>query len=486
MSRPLSLPVPEAQDPHGFRLLFRTFTGRVLLILLVLKTAILILNAATYPTARQYDLEHHSWRARSAGLEMGRMAYNPPLYYLPLLPLVDLSRFYKDGKAIIDLPVRPKEKARNIELLSYLKWGNVGYVFGAYLVWIVGILPRVASSRKAWFLSSFLLLALPGYQKAAVMAHPDVLLLFLASLTFYLTLAWMNRAPKAWRHIVLAVVAGLTGACRPFAVVPLLACWFLNVGMLAKQAVAQRRAGRSRAGVTLRLSGMVLVVSLVSATIAAGWWGFRYAKTGEIMNAYNAEYMAPYLPHRKGFDYKHYYASLYPKELLKVPSRADVGVRPSRAPSKSNSFFTQLYSEFWGDHYLYFSASRNFHDTKVWVKRVLFVLALPLTLLMVLGIVTGTLRTAFDAIKRRALVHPGLVMAGIFWVGFALFMYWQGGAGLLPGKNSTIKFLYIAWLVPFGIGTAASQPIGRVLFWILLACEIAVALAAFPMSQAWA
>ncbi|MBI3675783.1 MAG: hypothetical protein HY243_04120 [Proteobacteria bacterium] len=33
--------------------------------------------------------------------------------------------------------------------------------------------------------------------------------------------------------------------------------------------------------------------------------------------------------------------------------------------------------------------------------------------------------------------------------GFAAFMIWQASAGLEPGKNSSIKFTYFAFAVPF-------------------------------------
>jgi hypothetical protein len=460
----------------------RRTSHSIIAVLLVLKAAVLVFNVETYSTRRQYDARHHAWRARSAGLEMARMAYNSPLYYLPVLPRVDVSMFYENGKP----RARPLPgPSYRFDLLEWLQHSNIIYVFGALLIWIYGILPMVVSSHRAWFLASLLLLAMPGFSKIAVMAHPDVLLLFLSSLTFFLTIRWLARTPHFGRNLTLALLAGLTGACRPFAVVPMLLCWVLNVGMLVRGSAAEAKLGASRKMATVgRLSAKVAVVSLIVASLSGGWWVYRYVHTGAVMDAYNRGYVDRYQPLKKDFDFYHYYSTFYFGNLLDVPSRADVPQRPSTNP-KGNSFWTQLYSDFWGDHFLYFSGSQNRVERKLWVKRVLFVLALPLSILVWLGIITGTLRAIADAIRRRVFLQPTLFMSAAFWGGFVLFVGWQATAGLLPGKNTTIKFLYIAWAVPFGVGTAASQEIGGRLCWVLFAFELAVAIAAFPMSLNW-
>jgi hypothetical protein len=464
----------------------RSMYGKVIAVVLVLKAAILIVNASSYRSNRQYDFYHHIWRARSAGLEMGKMAYNSPLYYLPLLPFVDLSRFYVGLKPVLGLKGSNEERRKDERLLDGLRWLNAGYVMGGYLIWICGIFPRLASSRRTWLLASLMLLALPGVQKAAVMAHPDVLLFFLAPLTFYLTIRWLPEPSRFGRHLTLAVLAGLTGACRPFAIVPMLLCWALNVAMLVRPVLEQLRAGAAQRVARLaRLGGKLAAVSLVTASLCTAWWAFRYAQTGELMNAYSDKYIARYQPLRADFDFRHYYSSLYWKEILSVPSRADVGSEPSHARTKNNSFWTLLYSETWGDHLLFFSGSKNGVESKLWVKRLLFVAALPATLLLGLGVVTGSVRAVLSAVRRRVLLDPTLFMAATFWLGFALFMYWQATAGLLPGKNSTVKFMYISWLVPFGIGAAASQRLGAAWFWVVLACEVSALLFAFPMALYW-
>ncbi len=454
----------------------------VIAVLLVIKAAVLVYNVDTFSTRGQYDARHHAWRARSAGLEVGRMAYNSPLYYLPVLPWVDLSRFYEDGEPRAKPLPGPDDRWKLLERLQSL---NVGYVLGALLVWIYGILPMIVSSHRAWFLASLLLVAMPGYPKIAVMAHPDVLLLFLASLTFFVTIRWLRGPMRFRRHLALAVLAGLTGACRPLAVVPMLLFWAMNAGTLLRDGVtAIRVSATSKAAAFSRLGAKLAVVTLVTASLSAGWWAYRYAQTGEVLDAYDHRYVDPYQPLKEDFDYVHYYSSFYFGKLLDVPSRADVPIGPGTNP-KGNSFWTQLYSDFWGDHFLYFSGKKHGVEQKLWVKRILFVVALPLSILLALGIVTGTIRALREAIRRRDPLDPTLFMAAAFWGGFLLFVYWQGTAGLLPGKNSSIKFLYIAWAVPFGVGTAASQRIGSGLYWIGVALTVAAACVGLPVSLHW-
>lgn len=448
---------------------------------LIIKACIVAYNIHTFSTRRTYDPRHHSWRARSAGLEVGRMAYNSPLYYLPGLVWVDASDYFEDGK-----PTQPPKGTprRDYETLDKIQWFNAIYVMGALLVWIYGILPLVLSSQRNWFLASMALIAMPGYPKIAAMAHPDVLLVFLSALTFYLTIRRLPKKPRFSGNLVLAVLTGLTGACRPFAIVPMSLFWLLNVGMLVRDARAEIKGGaRLRSGLAM-LGVKLAAVCLIVASLSGAWWVYRYQHTGEVMDAYDHRYVDQYQPLKESFDYGHYYTSFYFGKLLDVPSRADVPKGPGTNP-KGNSFWTQLYSDFWGDHYLYFSGSKHGVERKLWPKRVLFVLALPLSILLWIGVITGTLRALREAIRRKGVLYPELFMAAAFWGGFLIFVAWQGTAGLLPGKNSSIKFMYIAWAVPFGVGTAAAQPIANRLFWAVLVIELLVAVAALPVSLNW-
>ena len=112
-----------------------------------------------------------------------------------------------------------------------------------------------------------------------------------------------------------------------------------------------------------------------------------------------------------------------------------------------NSFFTTLYSETWGDHWLYFSG-RMGSDRKVFAKQVLFVIALPLIPLLALRFVRLAARLVREAVTRgpAVVLDPAAVLLLHVVAGAALFVAWQFGSALLPGKHSSIKFIYLAYL----------------------------------------
>lgn len=486
------------------RLLSPRAASRLVAFLFAIKVAVLGWNAALYSAGHQYDVYHHIWRARSAGLEVGRMAYNPPLYYLPLLPAVDLHRFYKHGKPILNLPQDDKagQKASK-HLLDYLRIINIAYVIAYYALYIWGIFPRVlgrpgeiARGRKSrqWLLASTFLLTLPGIEKAAVMAHPDVLFMALTALSTYVYLRIEERQslPFAkvsfWRNLLLAFVTGLTGATRPFAIVSVSAHWLANL-----QLVVRRHFGRSPDGAPIdarplgrRLAlvgAKAVAISAVVATLAGGWWVFRYVETGEVLDAYPQRYVGVYQPLKKNYDYRHYYTSFYLGALLKEPSRRmAVSDLPNLDP-KGNTFFTILYSEIWADHWGYFSGSTR--EEKVWPKRLLLGLALPLSVYFVYRVLRGLVLTVYDAAVTRKLFSPANLVAGIALLGAGLFVYWQGHAGLLPGKNSTIKFLYVAWMTPYAIAVAFRGNWRTRGFHVALASILLVFMAALPMALHW-
>ncbi len=105
---------------------------RIILLLLVLKMVITVLNFAEESVKGGYDHLHHAWRARSAGLEMGQMAYNPPLYYLPALPWVHVGAYYKNGKPILD-PYPYDGSDRSAKLLDRIRFFNFGYLLAFYV-----------------------------------------------------------------------------------------------------------------------------------------------------------------------------------------------------------------------------------------------------------------------------------------------------------------------------------------------------------------
>ena len=230
-------------------------------------------------------------------------------------------------------------------------------------------------------------------------------------------------------------------------------------------------------------AGKVALITAIVAGLSGGWWAYRYAYTGEVLDAYPTRYIGVYQPLKKGYDYEHYYTSFYPIALLKEPSRAMALSDLPNLDPKGNTFFTILYSEIWGDHWGYFSGASKLE--KDWPKRILFVFAFPISLYFVYRVWKGLVTTVRDAIVTRTLVSPATLFAGTAFLGAALFVYWQGHAGLLPGKNSTIKYLYVAWMTPYAIAVAFRGRFGSRTFHAALGLIVLTFMAALPVCIHW-
>lgn len=107
----------------------------------------------------------------------------------------------------------------------------------------------------------------------------------------------------------------------------------------------------------------------------------------------------------------------------------------------NNSFFPRYYGDMWGDHWLVYSAYHKNKDDKVTEKRIVFILAIPFTLLYFFC----AFLYAFKCIK-YFIVHKKLKLEYIsgllFVLSFLLFVYFVMFRNPIPAKNSTIKFLY--------------------------------------------
>jgi len=460
---------------------------RILVILLVLKMVFTVFDMIQQGVGYSYDFRHHGWRARSAGLEMGKMAYNPPLYYLPVLPAANVAKYYDHGRPII--ADNPNDESDHAQLLLEVVRGfNVIYLLTFYVSWIYFIFPRVTPSRRAWFLASLFLLTLPGYQKASTMAHPDNLLMGLSALA---TAIWvrMERLQKTRLRdgLLLGFATALIGLTRPFAIVPVAVLSLFNAVAQVRDAV--RAKTRSLVKSLLAAIGRVALIGALTATIAGAWYGFRYYETGAIFDAYKESYVDDFQPYKQRFDYAHYYGSFHFLSLLTNPNRNMSGNDRPSENRLGNTFPTIVYSEIWGDHWLYFSGPTQAADPKAWVKRIAFLVALPLSVAFIAMLAVGLIRTAVRAVRRRVTSRE-VLMATMAVLGFGLFVYWQGHAGLLPGKNSTIKFLYFAYVAPYAIATAFGiRPrertfhlfVGAILLTFVVTVPIAIVNAAYPI-----
>lgn len=470
----------------------------VVAVLVGVKLVVTAWNGVVFD-GQTYDTLHHARRAADGGLKISAMAYDAPTYYLPALLYKELmqdrwraaaSARARERKAAAQSErAREEERKRgtkkssgreataetgddatyskqrrNVEstarspFLEFLRWTNIFYVGAFYLLWIYGVLPRVLPDWNRRLPAALLILALPGYQKLAMMSHPDNLHLLAATLC---TLVWVRMpgvvaspegaagalvdraAPPSSGHWKMALVAGLSGLTRPFAAATVAVFTAVNLVHLAI-------SNRYDPALVLR-RGLALV--MLTAVIAGSWFTWRGVVSGTWREAYREGYIEQF--DRGSFDYFQYLTTFHFAELLEVPNRQINRLdeanyrRHGHDPDNryANSFFTTLYSETWGDHWLY-SSGRMGADRKVFAKRVLFVMALPLIPLLALRLARAAAALVREAFHRGPAVvqNPAAVLLMHLVAGAALFAAWQFGSALSPGKHSSIKFIYVAFL----------------------------------------
>jgi hypothetical protein len=465
-------------SPKGARLLLFLF--------ILIKLVVTAYNAGSY-AQNTYDYKMHAQRARSGGLSMAGRAYNPPLYYLPALPYVEIQK------------LRGVQEPSPTDLLDLLRWTNLGYLALFYWCWVFCIFPALAGDQRSATIASLVLLAVPGYQKLAAASHPDNALACMSAVCMALWL-WLRRdhpppAPedraarrrRTWAFVALTVAAGLAGITRPFGVVPALV--FLGA-LLVELARGRRLFSRS----------YVLPASAVAAVVVAvagSWLGYQRFVVGHMAPVYEPKYIKPYVSLRKKFDFVDYFTTFRLGSLLQTPNRFMHEVdrpppprNPRRSPpvpppnQASNSFFTLLYSEVWGDHWLYFSGSQTV-DYKIWPKRFVLAAAFPLLPLLTWRFLVGVWQSFRNWRPKLGQGIEPLLALGFLLLGSALYIYWQTGEGLLPDKNSTVKFLYVAFLLPFALVLCAVPGTGRRRYNAWLYYLLTLFMAALPVAIWW-
>jgi hypothetical protein len=80
---------------------------------------------------------------------------------------------------------------------------------------------------------------------------------------------------------------------------------------------------------------------------------------------------------------------------------------------------------------------------------------------------------------------PALVSIVYLVLGLALYLVWQTGDGLTPGKNSSIKASYNAYLIAFAVVIPFLKPMGTRALKLWLVWATAVAAATLPLIVFW-
>jgi hypothetical protein len=498
---PKLLRLPWITPPSG-RLLIAT--------LLVLKLLVNVWNAFEF-NGKVYDQGHHQDRALFGGLRAGKMAYNPPLYYLPALlvhrppdvPLVERStRSVGDddeaaaSREAANSPAGPSEKRHKAKQIKLLRYTNLLWDTLIYVGWICYAFPRLLRGFRAWFLASLLLLLLPGFQKLGVMVHPDNAF---AALTTVGVCTWLwardrlrTGRLKFGQLVVFALAAGAVGLTRPFSVVTVAVLTTVLLVYLV------RLEGLRWPRLLVRGAALLTIVAVLSGS----WYVYRWRYTGHITNAYRDRYMEVFQKRRPGFDYVAYFTTFHLADLLETPNRRIGGGTTSiyNNNPEANSFFTLLYSEVWADHWLYFSGSQA-REGKLWPKRtVLFtgLLLPPILTVIGAGFVVDLARRGRRVIEEQAgqtlsrklvtlleRLELSLVPLGIAGLGVLLYLYWQTGPALLPGKNSTIKFVYVASLFGPTIALLFTRRLKVAAFNLLTCYFLILFVVALPVAMFW-
>ena len=77
------------------------------------------------------------------------------------------------------------------------------------------------------------------------------------------------------------------------------------------------------------------------------------------------------------------------------------------------------------------------------------------------------------------------MLLGIAGLGCLLYLYWQTGPALLPGKNSTIKFVYVASLVGPTLALLFRHRMRAFTFNLLAGYFLLLNIVALPVAMFW-
>jgi len=414
-------------------------------LLLAIQIIIMIWNAIVYPSHEQYDMTRHFTSVANGGLLVSVRNFDPPLYYMFALPFLMIGEFFniqilKDLNFLI-----PLMKAYNVLIICFFN-----------LIWIYYIFPRLIYDKLARNIAGILLLALPGFEKIAVMIHADNLFTLLTTLIFAILLNETIDL-QSWRGVLIfSILLSMVAFTRPFGVVPVA---FFGVFWLQKSIRFTKLKLINPKQILFR--GIVLLF-IVMIPISS-WWAIRFQKTAHWINISTPTVHEKYSSRQNSLRYDfylEYLTTFYYKQLIQIPNRYFAEIAPGDSTnwvdSLNNSLWTVAYSDFWGDHWLYYSGPK-YIEGKLWPKRILFVFALPITVAVFLSFTKNAALELIKIFRNKLSIDYFGLSTLIVIAGFGIWLFWQTFLALEPGKISTNKFIYNAYYIPFVIPVALAN-----------------------------
>lgn len=392
--------------------------------ILFASAVIMAVNSFTHPVKMTYDYWEHLFALRYCSYWNfssfypltipNALEYNPPLYY-------HLGRIHYLIAGIFG-DYDPYYTTRILHIFSIMI--IAGALIYKYLSRYYPLQPGLKITLALCFS------AVPGLYLFQVNVRADHLLFFSSALLFCLWFFrdWSVRlrsSPKA-RLLWFLLLATIMNS-RHFGIVAYGV--FLAMGLMALFFVPKTQKDWARLG---RLLVFLAALAILSFHI----YGFRYylSKKAVGMFAKPTPFHAMLQEKAKTFDRRILFCNLEFNKLFVSPNRY--------APfSNENALWPRLYGDIWGDHWLWFSGPVELVERKAFSKQVIFLLAAPLTVAIVLGCLASFVSFG-AAVVRRLQWQPHHVAAAISVGCMMLYMYYLYTEPM-PGNNSNVKGAYI-------------------------------------------
>jgi hypothetical protein len=430
---------PTAPAAHGRRY------GLLPVILLAAAAAIMLWNTWAHSPRCVYDCIQH---ARLIRTNQDPLDWRPH----PAIGLFDhLPVFYYAALGKVN---------RLLELAAHRRW-HPFYLFrvfhAAFIVFIAALygfrlIPRLVGNDARlvrWFFAAAFLL--PNLYLSQVMVRSDHFVFLFVMLLFYLWFEYdfpARMAQSPWRIAAWAALLTAMANSRNFCAAAYVV--FLPWGLV----LLFRRARSERWRWRLQIAALVLAVLAASSQ----HYVLRYLRTGlAFEQTQTSKRLVKHRLRAEGFDRRLLFLNTEFGQMLRTPDRHvrfkataswpmrryRIAPRPSPCDDDNNAFVPRLYSDMWGDHWLFFTSRTH----RLWLKRAVLLAAAPFTLAYFLVPLALAASGAWGLLRGRW-PSAGCCAGAIFWLAFAMLVLWISRQPE-PGANGTVKFCYLmayAWL----------------------------------------